>query len=240
MSLSRESHRSSTLARVVGRNPIFQTLFNFLEERDGAGLALPGLDVKPFERTSGLTHFDVDVTLYKNAHGLSVRFALSADSFSQATAQRMLQQWLVLLAGIAEKPDEQVEALPLMDEAQRQALRVTANKTSTDVGTLRVHQHVEAVAKRTPHAIAVRTWTKQSLTYAELDARAGTRWRSGCESQGVGKDVLVGLCIERSLDMAVALLGVLKAGGAYLPLDAAPGPPSACSRCCRTARPRYW
>src|SRR3954471_13460090 len=113
------------------------------------------------------------------------------------------------------------DPLPLTD-AQRQNVLVEWNNTSTEYPFAKcVHELFESQAATTPDGVAV-VFENQQLTYSELNERAN-QLAHHLRSQGVGPEVLVGLCIERSLDMVIGLLGILKAGGAYVPLD--PGYP---------------
>jgi non-ribosomal peptide synthetase component F len=125
-----------------------------------------------------------------------------------------------LLEGITQAPEARLSDLPLLSAAERQQLLVEWNATQTDFPADRcIHQLFEAQVEHTPQATAV-VFEDQSLTYAELNARAN-QLAHHLRTFGVGPDVLVGICVERSLEMVVGLLGILKAGGAYVPLDPA-------------------
>src|SRR5207302_1454311 len=115
-------------------------------------------------------------------------------------------------------PDRAIAELPLLTESERQQLLVDWNATHLDYPRERcIHQLVEQQAARTPDAVAL-VCGDQQLSYQELDQRAN-QLAHYLRSLGVGPEVRVGICLERSLEMVVGLLAVLKAGGAYLPLD---------------------
>ena len=109
--------------------------------------------------------------------------------------------------------------LPVLTDADRQRVLVEWNGTYAEFPQTCVHQLFEDQVRRTPDAIAL-VYDRQQLTYAELNASAN-RLASGLRKLGIGPDVMVGICIERSLEMVVGLLAILKAGGAYVPLDPA-------------------
>ncbi|QSQ26196.1 amino acid adenylation domain-containing protein [Pyxidicoccus parkwayensis] len=162
---------------------------------------------------------ELDMT-FEAAHGpegLIIGCKYATDLFEAETIDRLLGHLEVVIGAMVETPDARIAALPLMDEAERQQVlhgwnpRVEAPKDGTLV------TRFEAQVDRTPDAIAV-TFEGRGLTYRELDDRANSVAQVLLR-HGVGPDVLVGVCLERGLDLVVALLGVLKAGGAYLPLD---------------------
>src|SRR4029079_14542617 len=129
--------------------------------------------------------------------------------------QRMLDSFRVMLEAIVADPDCRVADLPVLPAAQRQCILADWNDTRTDLPSDPVvHRLIEAQALRTPDAPAVVAGNRQ-LPYRELNARAN-QLAHHLRKRGVGPEVLVGVCTGRSFETAVALLGVLKAGGAYL------------------------
>src|SRR5258708_23703598 len=132
--------------------------------------------------------------------------------------QRMLEHFQCLLTAIVAHPDEKLANLSLLSEAEREKLLVEWNDTAAQFsnGTC-VHELFEAQVARTPDAVAAEFQGKQ-LTYRELNARAN-QLAHYLGKQGVGPEVLVGVCVERSFEMLVSILAVLKAGAAYVPLD---------------------
>ncbi|HEY1381336.1 MAG TPA: amino acid adenylation domain-containing protein, partial [Gemmataceae bacterium] len=160
---------------------------------------------------------------------LTVAAEYNADLYDDATAARLLRHYEALLARLTAAPDERVSAVPLADAAERRLVVDEWNRTAVDYPRDRtVHGLIAEQAARTPDAVAVVGVPGEagspggSLTYAGLDARA-ERLAEHLRAAGVGPGAVVGLCAERSAEMAVGLLGVLKAGAAYLPLD--PGYP---------------
>ncbi len=152
--------------------------------------------------------------------GDELRFTLvyDCDRFDDAAIGRMLGHLGTVLAGMAADPAQRLADIPFLTEAERQELVVARNATAAAYpATACYHQLVEAQVARTPEAVAVQ-FMDQRLTYRELDRRAN-QLAHDLRGRGVGPGDVVALCLERSLDMPVALLGIWKAGAAFLPLD---------------------
>ncbi|BAY23352.1 amino acid adenylation domain-containing protein [Calothrix sp. NIES-2100] len=138
--------------------------------------------------------------------------------FDAATITRMLGHLQTLLEGIVANPEQQLKDVPLLTHTERHQCLVEWNNTQTEYpSNLCIHQLFEAHVEKKPNAIAL-TFAEQHLTYHELNCRAN-QLAHYLRKFGVGPEVLVGICVERSLEMAIALLGILKAGGAYVPID---------------------
>jgi natural product biosynthesis luciferase-like monooxygenase protein len=143
-----------------------------------------------------------------------------AELFESATVERLAEHLGNLLAGMTAEPQTTLERLTLLGAAELQKLLVEWNMTETEPPKATgIHQLIEAQAQKTPDAIAAVCRDRQ-LTFGELNARAN-QVAAYLSKLGAGPDVLVGLCAERSMEMLVGLLGILKSGSAYLPLDPA-------------------
>ena len=130
----------------------------------------------------------------------------------------MAGHYQMMLEGIAANPDLRLSELPLLTEAERHKLLVEWNNTGADYPRDKcIHELFEEQVEKTPDAIAV-VFEDQQLTYRELNDKAN-QLAHYLRKQGVGPEVLVGICVERSLEMIIGVLGILKAGGAYVPLD---------------------
>ena len=149
---------------------------------------------------------------------LLVKISYDTSRFDDAASARMLGHFQTLLEGIVSSPEKQISQLPLLTPSEQQQLIGEWNDTSVDYPVDKcIHQLFENQVERTPDTVAV-VFENQQLTYWELNCRAN-QVAHHLKSLGVGADVLVGLCVERSLEMVVGLLAILKAGGAYVPLD---------------------
>ncbi|BAM88924.1 amino acid adenylation domain protein [Bradyrhizobium oligotrophicum S58] len=149
----------------------------------------------------------------------SVTFKLiyDAERFAATALERMLGHLGHLLGEIVADPARQLGSIPLLSGAERQEVVSAFNATAMSYPQGLLHELIEAQARRTPEAIALR-FEGETLGYDGLERQANQLARQ-LQSRGVGPDVVVGICAERSLEMVIGLLGILKAGGAYLPLD---------------------
>jgi len=152
--------------------------------------------------------------------GLSLVYDYDAELLQLEAVMRLASHVRMLLSSMAAEPDAALAQLTLLDRAELEQLLLNWNETATDFPPdARIHELFEAQVERTPEAVAA-VWRDQQLTYRELNARAN-QLAAYLLKLNVGPDTLVGICVERSLDMLVGLLGILKSGGAYLPLDPA-------------------
>ncbi|HQY72070.1 MAG TPA: condensation domain-containing protein, partial [Pseudomonadales bacterium] len=204
-------------ARDLSRNAVFQAMFA-LQNAPMEALQLRGLKLEPVEMEVGSAQFDLSLYTWETPEGLAARFSYAADLFDGSTIARLAAHWRLLLEAMVATPDRRIDELPLLTVAERRQVLLEWNATARDYGQgKRLHGLVEAQAARTPEAVALE-FEGRELTYAQLNGRANQLARV-LRRKGVGPDALVGVFAERSFEMVVALLAVLKAGGAYLPLD---------------------
>ncbi|HJP04027.1 MAG TPA: amino acid adenylation domain-containing protein, partial [Gammaproteobacteria bacterium] len=197
--------------------PLFQVMFN-LQSREQEIVPFTGLEVSPVVVEPGTAKFDLNVLMEDRDDGLAAWFEYSTDLYDRPTIERMIGHFRKLLEAIAVHPNTKLAALPLLESEERERVLVAWNQTSVDYPqNLTLIDLFEAQVKKTPDAIAV-TCGKDTLTYKQLNARAN---QLGCYLGGLrlGPEDLVGVCMERSLEMVIALYGILKAGAAYVPLD---------------------
>jgi len=205
--------------RDMSRNPFFQVMFVLLNAPQ-ASLALSGLRLTPLSVHNGTAMFDLTMTLWEEANGLSGKLEYNTDLFEAATIQSLLQHFQNLLEGIVSKPSQPISALALLTPVGRRQMLVEWNATQREYPQEKCFHHLfEEQVERTPEAIAI-TFEEQQLTYRELNRRAN-QLAHHLQELGVGPEVMVGICLERSIEMVIGLLGILKAGGAYVPLDPA-------------------
>jgi len=205
--------------RSLSVNPIFQVMFS-LQNAPMAELGLEGLSLSSLKLSGTTSKFDLTLSITEVADGLRASFEYSTDLFEAATITRLLAHFRNLLAAIVSDPDRRLSDLPLLTEAERAQLLVEWNQTQAEYPREAcIQQLFEAQVEQTPEAVAV-VFEGQQLTYRELNRRAN-QLAHYLRKQGVGPEVLVGICVERSLEMLVGMLGILKVGGAYVPLDPA-------------------
>jgi amino acid adenylation domain-containing protein len=203
--------------RDLSRNPLVQVMF-ILQNVPPQPLALTGLAVDQLEIEEASARFDLNWHVTESAEGLLVSVVYSTDLFDRGTVARMLGHLQRLLEGVVADPDQKLSDLPLLTPEERHQLLVAWNDTQAHYPQDRcIHQLFEAQVERTPQAIAV-VQQSERLTYAQLNRRANLLAHR-LQALGVRPGVLVGICAERSLEMIVGLLGILKAGGGYVPLD---------------------
>jgi amino acid adenylation domain-containing protein len=203
--------------RDLSRNSLFQVMC-VLHNTPQQAPELPGLTVHSVEIDPGTARFDVTLEFWDTPEGLRCRFEYSTDLFEAPTIARMAGHLQTLLEGIAADPAQRLSTLSLLTADERQRLLVEWNTTAASSPDDQcIHSLFEAQVARTPDAVAV-VCGNESLTYHELDRRAN-QVAHHLQALGAGPEVLVGLCLERSLPMVVGLLGILKAGAAYVPLD---------------------
>ena len=178
----------------------------FSAEGRGTSLSLPA-------ETPGL---DLSFELTQSHHAC-FHIYCNRDLFEGRTATRILGHLQTLLAGVIENSDRSAPEVPMLTERELHELTVERNQTLRDFPTGCLHEHVENIAANTPEWIAV-THGREQLSYGELNARANQLARY-LRKRGVGCNSRVGICLERSLNFAIALIGVLKAGGTCVPLD---------------------
>ncbi|HKH45215.1 MAG TPA: amino acid adenylation domain-containing protein, partial [Thermoanaerobaculia bacterium] len=203
--------------RDLSRSPLFQVLFS-LQDAPLAELRLPGLELRQLPVDAGTAKLDLTLNLGAGGGGWAGWLEYDAELFDAATSERLIAQYEQLLAAAVETPDLKLQDLPSMSAAERQQVVVEHNDTAASfpAGSC-LHELVAAQAARTPQAVAVRG-AGRVLRYGEL-AALSSRLARRLARLGVGPEVLVGVCVERTPALLVALLGVLEAGGAYVPLD---------------------
>ncbi|MFO0762663.1 MAG: non-ribosomal peptide synthase/polyketide synthase, partial [Byssovorax sp.] len=206
--------------RDLSRSPLFQVMFILQAGQAGAKetTTLTELGRRTVGVETSTAKFDLTLTMTEGHKGLSGSLEYATDLFDAATIDRIIQSFVTLLEGIARKPAALVSELPLLADAERRKILTAWNDTavSMPVGTL-VTDLYQAAVDRSPDAIAVR-FGDESISYRTLDERVN-RLAHALIDLGVGPDRLVGVCMERSIEVVVAMLAVLVAGGAYVPLD---------------------
>ncbi|MDB4889713.1 MAG: pcbAB, partial [Gemmatimonadetes bacterium] len=199
-----------------GSAPLFQTMFT-LQDAELRTMQLPGLTVEPFGSARGATKFDLSLFMHEQAGGLRAAFEFRTDLFDASTIDRMLAQLEVLLESVVAAPQARVSTLALLPATERVTLGEWSLGGTQPLEAVTLYEQMALQAARTPDAIAVES-EDAKLTFRELYERATVLSRY-LVSKGVGPDVGVGIRIERSVELVVAMLGVLRAGGYYLPLD---------------------
>ena len=209
--------------RDLGHALLFQVMFVLQDEAAGVSwresLQLPGVDAEMSVVRSDTAKFDLTLEMEDGDEGLMASFEYNTDLFDDSTIERMLSHLEVLLTGIVDNPDESIAALPLMPDAERELLMVEWNQTRQDYPRDRgIHNFFEERCRTKGDAVAVVSG-ELTVSYEELNGRAN-RLAHHLRGLGVRKGDFVATCMERSVEMVVSVLAILKAGAAYVPLDA--------------------
>jgi amino acid adenylation domain-containing protein/non-ribosomal peptide synthase protein (TIGR01720 family) len=203
--------------RSLQYQPLFQVTFA-VHSGFRASLSLPSIESTLMPVYSGSAKFDLNLEIL-NAEGcLRCTLEYNADLFEASTATRLVQHYCTLLESLAENPECCISQLALITPGEREQLLVRWNDTKVECeqqGSLQ--ERFERQVTEGPERLAV-ACRRHSLSYGELNRRAN-QWARRLQSLGVGREVVVAICAEPSTDMLVAILAVVKAGGAYLPLD---------------------
>ena len=205
------------LPRDPSRMPLLDVMFNLdaiAEDVQFPGMQSTRLTLNPFGRSS----FDLNINLLAGPKQAEFQVQYSSDLFDRETIQRWLRHFRTLLRGIANAPETPVGKLPLLTPEERKTIVEDWNRTELPYPKDAVmHQMFEEQVRTAPERVALR-WGKTSWTYAQLDRRANqvAHWLG---REGVKPQTLVGVCMERMPDLIAALLGIMKAGCAYVPLD---------------------
>jgi amino acid adenylation domain-containing protein len=203
--------------RSMSYTPLFQVLF-VLQNAPQEKLELSGLTVDLLDIDSGTAKFDLMLSLEESENGLEGVCEYSTDLFDEATIRRLLKHFETLLEGAVNNPDEHVAHLPLLPQAERRQLLDEWNATAEQYPSdLCVHELFAQQAGQTPGDVAV-IFDETQLSYRELNERAN-KLADRLRTFGVGPEQVVGVMLERSVEMIVGILATLKAGGAYMPLD---------------------
>ncbi|MDF5727434.1 MAG: non-ribosomal peptide synthase/polyketide synthase, partial [Rhizonema sp. PD38] len=204
--------------RNLSHTPLFQVMFVLQNAPTASGLDLTGLNVSPLPVKLTTSRFDLTLIMQNSPTGLIGLWEYNTDLFDASTIERMTSHFRTLMEGIIANSEQQISQLPLLTQPEQQKLLVEWNDTQVDYPLHKcIHQLFEEQVDLTPNAVAVE-FENQQLTYHELNYRAN-QLAHYLENFDVKTDILVGLCVERSLEMVIGLLAILKAGGAYVPLD---------------------
>ncbi len=206
-------------ARSLSHTPLFQVMFAWQNTQEDA-LALPGLTTQPLAVGSQAAKFDLTLDLTERAGRIVGVLNYATALFDGETAQRHVQYLITALKQFVQAPEQAALSMPMLSAPERARLIEEWNQTDQSYAQdLCIHTLVEAQALRDGAALAV-TDGDTALSYAELNRRAN-QLAHHLRALGVVPDARVGVCVDRGVQMVVAVLAVLKAGGCYVPLDPA-------------------
>jgi amino acid adenylation domain-containing protein/thioester reductase-like protein/non-ribosomal peptide synthase protein (TIGR01720 family) len=212
--------------RSLAHHPLFQIML-VLQNAPRTGFELPGLDTTPVWVDTGAAEFDLCLSLRERygpdgtAHGLDGLAEYASDLFDPATIDTLLTRWVRLLEAAVTDPDRPISRIDILTREERHQLLVDYNDTAHPIPATSLPAVFESQVQVTPEAVAV-VFKDITLTYRQLNTRAN-QLAHALIARGVGPEQIIALALPRSPDLVIAILAVLKAGAAYLPLD--PGYP---------------
>ena len=205
--------------RTPGRSPLFQVTLDQVDPK-WIALDLEGIRANWFPVDNQTSKFDLTLAWSDSPEGLRGWLEYNTDLFDAATITRMQGHFRTLVESVIAYPDRRVSQIPVLTQAEQRQLLFEWNETQADYpADVCIHDLFELQVRSTPHAVALETGHSR-VTYHELNIRAN-QLAHYLARLGVGAESLVGVCMDRGADLMVALLGILKARAAYVPLDPA-------------------
>jgi amino acid adenylation domain-containing protein len=203
--------------RGVAHNPLFHVLYTH-EVRGRAQVRLPGLEVEPVVQPNRTAQVDLSIATTQQDGRILASFLYATDLYDHDTIARAAGHWRNLLQRLVENPRTPIRQIELLSETERRQVLAQQHETSRlSKGPQSLHGLIEEQVSRTPRAVCL-VHNDRTLDYAGLSERAGDI-AGGLRARGVQPDELVAICMDRSIEMVVGLLGILKIGAAYVPLD---------------------
>jgi len=203
--------------RDMSHSPLFQVMFT-LDNNSSEILELPDLKLSPFISESGTSKFDLTLQIQDRTEFLVGNIEYNSDLFDKSTIERFASQFKNLLVSIVNNPNQKISELSIIGTSELREMLVEWNNTQAPIGSdICVHQLFEQWVQHSPDSVAV-SYGEDTLTYLELDKRAN-QFGHYLQSIGVGPEIFVGVCLDRSIDLVISLLGIWKAGGVFVPLD---------------------
>ncbi|PMB42624.1 non-ribosomal peptide synthetase [Fischerella thermalis CCMEE 5330] len=203
--------------RDLSRNPLYEVMF-VLQNTPMSMQEVSGLTLRTLEFDSGTAQLDIFLSMCESQEGLTGFLEYNTDLFDSATITRFINHFQALLESIVADQQQRISQLSPLTAKEREQLLFGWNQTSADYPrNTSLHELFEQQVERSPNAIAIINQSEQ-LTYEQLNQQVN-QLAHYLRKQGITKETLVAICLERDLEMVVGILAILKAGGAYLPLD---------------------
>jgi amino acid adenylation domain-containing protein len=203
--------------RDLSRNPLYEVMF-VLQNTPNSVQEVSGLTLRTLDFDSGTSQLDIFLSMSESENGLTGCLEYNTDIFDSATITQFINNFQTLLENIVVNPQQRLSELSLLTASEQEQLLFKFNQTRADYSqAVTLDRLFEQQVEQTPDSIALISESKK-LTYRQLNNRVN-QLAHYLQKQGVTKETLVALCLERDLDMVVGILAILKAGGAYIPLD---------------------
>ncbi len=207
------------IPRSIGHNPLFQVSLS-LQNGHTEHFSLPGLDISPLEFNALVAKFDLSVIIHEYAEKLAVIFEYRTALFANATVERMMGHFQVLVDGLLRQPDAPIAQSPILTQTEIQQFRIWNDTAVAYAKEKTLIRLFEEQVTRTPDKVAV-VFNDQELTYQALNQQVNQLAHSllrhtACKDH---HNPCIAVCVERSMEMLIGVLGTMKAGAAYVPID---------------------
>ncbi|EOP94530.1 amino acid adenylation domain-containing protein [Bacillus cereus VD140] len=204
------------LKRDISRNALFDTMFS-IQNLDNLELNIKGLKIEPYDIDFKAAKFDLSLSAIENTNHIEFILEYCTKLFKKETIQRIGNHVVNILKEIVNNPEQKLSEINLLSQEEREIILNKFNDTAVEYPVGTIHELFEEQVKKTPNHIAV-VFEEKQLTYEELNKKANKLART-LREKGVVQNSIVAIMVDRSVEMIVGILGVLKAGGAYLPID---------------------
>lgn len=204
--------------RSLSHSPLFQVML-VLQNNERSSLELPGLTLSSIESEENIAKYDLTLNIINNEGSLELGWEYNSDLFKAETISSMSVHFEQLLTSLLNAPDESVFAVKILNSKQQYQQVVEWNNTLVNYPQNKcIHELFEKQAEKNPHLVAV-VFEGTQLSYGELNRKSNQLAYYLIQEKHIKPDTLIGICIERSVEMVIGILAILKAGGAYVPLD---------------------
>ncbi|QWS50934.1 amino acid adenylation domain-containing protein [Bacillus sp. JNUCC-24] len=204
-----------SLDRDLSRSPIFQAAMGYVT--DSLDVNLKGLTSEHVMVHHTVSKFDLTLHVFEQEEQLSIQVEYNTDLFDQETIHRYMNYYLHVLDGMTAQPERTFADYCLMNKAEQAAMILGKNQTETPYPKRTLQELFEEQVQRHPHRIAL-SYMDEHMTYEDLDEKA-TKLAAYLQSKGIGPGSLVPMLFDRSFDMIVSVLGIVKSGAAYVPMS---------------------
>ena len=207
-----------SLKRDVSRNPIFDVMFNYLNQDDYRDARVDDHNREQMQHQEAVAKFDMTLTAVDSGDFIDLTLEYCTKLFLPETINRIIRYSRKIIAELQTSTGKKISEISILPDEEKQRLLLEYNNNAVDYPrNLVIHQWFEKQVKKTPHQVALKYEDKE-ITYRELNTRSN-QWARRLKDKGVQSETIVGLLVDRCLELIIGIMGILKAGGAYLPID---------------------
>ena len=205
------------IKRDMSRNALFDTMF-ILQNTDNKEIQLDNATIRKYQFEGGVAKFDITLSAEEKEEEIKLDLEYCTKLFKRETIERLIQHFINILKAVAENPETELADIDMLSAEEKRQIMVSFNETKRDYPKDKlIYELFEEQVDKTPDNVAL-VYEDKRLTYRELNDRANQLARV-LRSKGVGPESIVGIMAERSLELLVGIMGIVKAGGVYLPIS---------------------